>query len=117
MVASRDHALYGAKLGIVQANHGKRGPLKRMCANDQVLLYAPKKIYGSKEPYQRFVALAELKDNHIFQTEVSVDFKPFRRKAQYASVTEADIKPLIEELDFKKTRKAGDIYLDLVASR
>jgi len=41
IVASHDHALSGVEQGIVQSNHDKPGPLKRMSTGDEVLLYAP----------------------------------------------------------------------------
>ena len=40
VVTSRDHALDGAREGVVQVNHGKHAPLKRMAAGDKVL-YMP----------------------------------------------------------------------------
>ena len=106
VVTSRDHALDGAALGIIQVNHGKEGPLKRMSEGDQVLIYAPKLIYKNKEPHQRFVALAELTDEVIFQVEVLPGFSPFRRKANYREIKEVAIGPLIPELEFIKNKKS-----------
>lgn len=106
VVASLDHALNGAKAGIIQANHGKSAPLKRMSGGDQVLLYAPKLIYGGSEPYQRFVALAKITDENTYQTEVSSDFKSFRRKAHYSNIKEVEIKPIIGQLEFIKNKKS-----------
>jgi len=100
VVTSRDHALQGFKEGIVQVNHGKESPLRRMHAGDRVLFYAGKKVYGEKELSQCFVALAVLTDEAIFQHEVSAEFKPFRRKAEYQTVDETPIRPLINELEF-----------------
>jgi predicted RNA-binding protein len=111
VVTSRDHALDGFKESIVQVNHGKESPLKRMSPGDQVLFYAGKKVYGQKELCQSFVALAELTDREIFQYEVSADFKPFRRKAQYQEVEETAIRPLINELEFIRDKeKWGFIF-------
>jgi len=106
VVTSRDHALNGAELGIMQVNHGKEGPLKRMSEGDRVLIYAPKLIYKNKESYQRFVALAEIVDEVIFQVEVFPDFRPFRRKAKYLDINEVAIEPLIPKLDFIKNKKS-----------
>jgi predicted RNA-binding protein len=111
VVTSRDHALDGAAAGVVQVNHGKLGPLKRMSAGDNILFYAGKQIYGQKELCQRFVALASLRDDTIFQYEVSANFKPYRRKAAYKEVKEAEIRPLIESLEFIKDKeKWGYIF-------
>lgn len=106
VVTSRDHALDGAINGIVQVNHGKSAPLKRMFGGDQVLIYAPKLFYKGNEPCQRFVALAEITDENTYQTEVSPDFKPFRRQAHYSNIKEVEIKPLIGQLEFIKNKKS-----------
>ena len=45
-VASRDHALRGVAEGIVQANHGKPGPVRRMQPGDGLLIYALKLVFG-----------------------------------------------------------------------
>lgn len=100
VVASRDHALHGVEQGIVQTNHGKPGPLRRMQPGDGVVIYAPKLVYGQTEPYQRFVALGEVNDGPVFQADISPDFQPFRRKANYQSVTETPIQPLLDQLTF-----------------
>jgi len=111
VATSRNHALDGATAGVVQVNHGKNGPLKRMSAGDKILFYAGKEVYGQKELCQRFVALAILADDTIFQYEVSANFKPYRRKAEYKKVKEAEIRPLIDSLEFIKNKeKWGYIF-------
>ena len=100
VVASRDHALNGVEQSIVQANHGKPGPLRRMQPGDGIVMYAPKSVYGQTQPYQRFVALGEVSDGPVFQVDVREDFQPFRRKASYQPVTETPIQPLLETLTF-----------------
>lgn len=104
IVASRDHALDGVEQGIVQANHGKPGPLRRMQPGDGFVIYAPKQVYGQSEPYQRFVALGKVTDGPVFQAEVSPDFQPYRRKAIYRPNTEAAIQPLLEQLTFIRNK-------------
>ena len=106
VVASRDHALAGVQQGIVQANHGKLAPLKRMQPGDRILLYAPKRAFGSQEPYQRFIALGTVAEGDVYQADVSSDFQPFRRKATYEPVTEVPIQSLIEQLAFIKNKKS-----------
>lgn len=106
VVASRDHALSGVEQGIVQANHGKPGPLKRMQPGDRILLYAPKREFGDKEPYQRFVGLGTVAEGEVYQANIDPDFQPFRRKATYQPVTEAPIQPLIEHLAFILNKKS-----------
>jgi predicted RNA-binding protein len=111
VVTSRDHALDGAEESIVQVNHGKEGQLKRMSSGDKILFYAAKKTYGQKELCQCFVALAILTDDTIFQYEVSANFKPYRRKAEYKKVNEFEIRPFIDRLAFIKNKeKWGFIF-------
>lgn len=104
VVTSRDHALNGAAQGIVQVNHGKPGPLRRMHPGDGVVLYAPKREFGQAAPCQCFVALAEISDEPVFQADVSPDFQPFRRQAYYQPVTESPIQTLLERLTFIKNK-------------
>ena len=106
VVASRDHALNGVNQGIVQANHGKLAPLKRMQPGDRILLYAPKREFGSKEPYQRFVGLGTVAEGDVYQADVSPAFQPFRRKATYQPVTEVPIQPLIDQLTFIQNKNS-----------
>ena len=113
IVASRDHALHGVELGIVQANHGKAGPLRRMQPGDGLALYAPKQVYGQPAPCQCFVALGEVSEGPVYQEEVSADFQPFRRRAHYEPVTEAPIQPLLGQLEFS----AGNPHWGMVLRR
>lgn len=111
VVTSRDHALDGAVADAVQVNHGKEGPLNRMSAGDKVLFYASKAIYGEPALCQRFVALATIADDVIFQFKYSEKFIPYRRNAIYESIKEADIRPLIDKLSFIKDKdKWGYIF-------
>ena len=99
VVAARDHALSGVQQGIVQANHGKEGPLRRMQPGDGLVVYAPKLIYGEPTLCQRFVALGVVANEPIYQATVGDDFHPFRRKARYEAVIETPIQPLLASLE------------------
>ena len=103
-VASRDHARRGVAEGIVQANHGKPGPVRRMQPGDGLLLYAPKLVFGQAAPCQCFVALGEVSAGDVFQAPVSADFQPFRRRVRYQPVTETPIQPLLAHLRFIKDK-------------
>jgi hypothetical protein len=76
------------KNGIIQANHGKMAPLKRLGIGDRVIYYSPKTQLQDGEPFKAFTAIAETKDDNIYQETISEDFKPFRRKARYDDCTE-----------------------------
>lgn len=104
-VAARDHILSGVEQGIVQANHGKAAPLRRMQPGDQILLYAPKLVYAEAEPCQRFVTTGTIADDAVYQIAIATDFQPFRRRVVYESVMETPIQPLIEQLSFIQDKK------------
>lgn len=105
IVASKDHVAKGAEAGIVQANHGKEAPLKRMHKGDYVLFYSGKKTFAGHEKCQAFTAIAQVKDKEVFQYRMSEDFWPYRRKADYLKCKEVGIHPLIEQLAFITDKK------------
>lgn len=100
VVASLDHALNGVEQGILQADHGKPGPLRRIQPGDGVVIYAPRRMYGQTEPYQQFVAMCVVGQAPMFQADINPAFRPFRRQATYEAVTETPIHPLLEHLTF-----------------
>lgn len=117
VVASRDHALSGVEQGIVQANHGKPGPLRRMQPGDGVVIYAPKRIYGQTESYQRFVALGEVGQGPVFQADVSPDFRPFRRQVNYQLLPKRPFSPYWNALPLSRTKRIGGTNFGWAASR
>jgi predicted RNA-binding protein len=103
---SRDHVIIGVEQGIVQANHGKLAPLKRLNKEDRILYYSPKTSLKSGTSLKAFTAIATVSDDNIYQVVLSADFKPFRRKAEYENCNEVNIEPLIAKLDFIKNKKS-----------
>jgi predicted RNA-binding protein len=103
---SRDHMLIGKKNEIVQANHGKLFPLKRLKVGDQIIFYSPKTSFENGEPLKAFTAVAKITDEKIYQVELSADFKPYRMNAQYEDGHEVKIEPLIENLNFIRNKKS-----------
>jgi len=100
LVASRDHVLQGVAQGIVQANHGQPGPLRRLQPGHRLVLYAPKLVHGQPAPCQCFVALGTVGPEPVFQVQATPDFAPFRRRASYQPVSEVPIQPLLVQLSF-----------------
>jgi hypothetical protein len=100
VVVSHDHALTGVEQGIIQANHGKQAPMRRMQPGDYVVLYAAKRTFGGREPYQRFVAAGEVEDRPVYQAKASACFHPYRRAVRYWPTGEAAVRPLIPDLRF-----------------
>jgi len=106
ITVSKEHVLIGKKSGIVQANHGKLSPLKRLKAGDQIIYYSPKTSFENGEPLKAFTAVAKIIDEKIYQVTLSDDFKPYRMNAQYEECNEVGIEPLIENLDFIRNKKS-----------
>ncbi len=106
VVACKEHVMRGVAGGFMMANHGKEAPLKRVSKGDGVLFYASKEGMDSKEPYQKFVAIGEASDDSIHQVEMAKGFEPFRRNVKFKPCKEAEIRPIIEQLDFIKNKKS-----------
>jgi predicted RNA-binding protein len=103
---SKDHVMIGKKDGIVQANHGKIAPLKRLSVGDKIIFYSPKTSLMNGEPLKAFTAIAEITEENIYQVELSHDFKPYRMNAKYEECNEVKIIPLIEYLNFIQNKKS-----------
>ena len=66
----------GIKNKIIQANHGKMAPLKRLSADDKIIYYSPKTKYEDGEPLKAYTTIAEIIGENIYQVEITADFKP-----------------------------------------
>jgi predicted RNA-binding protein len=106
VVASKDHAYIGISNGIIQANHGKEAPLKRMHKGDGVIIYSGKEKLEEDLKYQKFTGVGEILDDEIFQVKVTKDFTPFRRKVSYLPSKDISIIPLIPLLSFIKNKSS-----------
>ncbi len=102
----KDHVLSGKMDGIIQAGHGKAAPLERLSAGDWVIYYSPKTSLQNGQALQSFTAACRVGEGAVYQVEVNPDFHPFRRDAEYFEVTQAEIKPLIESLDFIANKRS-----------
>lgn len=103
-VASKDHVQNGIKEGICQLCHGKAAPLKRMKPGDWLIYYSGKEKFGEKEPCQKFTAIGQVKDDNVYEYEMSPDFIPFRRRINFVDSEEASIITLINNLEFIKDK-------------
>ena len=105
-VASKNHVARGVKDGAAMLNHGKLAPLKKMKAGDFLIYYAPKIELGKEEICQKFVAVGRIKTGEPYQVKMSADFEPYRVDVEYFQSEDAEIKSLIEDLDFIKNKKS-----------
>ena len=106
IVASKDHVENGIKEGIAQACHGKASPLKRMRKDDFVIFYSGKKVFGKSDKCQEFTAIGKVNDDEVYQTQMTPDFCPSRRKIDFFESKNISILPLINSLDFIKNKKS-----------
>lgn len=106
IVASKDHAKNGIAHGIAQACHGKIGPLKRMKKDDLVIFYSSKIEFGKNESCQQFTAIGRVKDDEIYQFQMSENFCPSRRRIDFFNSIDISIIPLIDQLDFIPNKKS-----------
>ncbi len=93
-------------MGIVQANHGKAAPMKRMKPGDFIIFYSPKLRFQGREPYKKFSAVARVKEGEVYQATMGGGFRPFRRDVEFLPCEEADIQPLIERLTFIRKKES-----------
>ena len=103
---SKDHVMIGKEKGIVQAGHGKKAPLQKLHKDDYVIFYSPKTSSKDGELLQSFTAIAQIKDDQIYQVGLTDNFKPFRRNTVYLDCKEAPIHSLIEKLEFTVNKKS-----------
>ena len=80
--------------------------LKRLKAGDMIIFYSPKTAYEGGEPLQAFTAIAQVKDDDLYQVEMMPGFTPWRRNVTFLPCVETPIRPLLDDLSFiqDKTR-------------
>ena len=77
IAASKDHVKRGVAEGIAQAGHGKEAPLKRMRKGDYVVYYSGRQTLAKPDKCQEFTAIGKIKDDNIYQVQVSETFIGF----------------------------------------
>jgi len=111
IVASKDHVKVGVENGFAQAGHGKKLQLAKMEKGDWVIYYSAKGKYKEGKPYQKFTAIGQVEDNKPYQVTVNPDFEPWRRKINFYSVRELEIRPLLDDLNFITNRERWGLHL------
>ena len=106
VVVSKDHVEIGKKLGIVQANHGKATPMKRLKVDDLIVFYSPKVHFQGKEPLKKFTAIARVEKDESYESAMGTNFKAYRRDVKFLPAKETDIAPLVPKLSFIKNKKS-----------
>ncbi|MET3292054.1 UNVERIFIED_CONTAM: hypothetical protein ABID98_004624 [Brevibacillus sp. OAP136] len=104
-VVSKSHVARGVAGGFAQLCHGKAAPLKRMRQGDWLIYYSPKTDLSNGEPLQAFTAIGNVKDDSVYEYQMSETFIPFRRDIHYYACTEAPIHSLLHKLNFTKENR------------
>lgn len=99
-VVSKEHVMRGVGLGIAQANHGKKAPVERMKPGDGIVYYSPRERIRAGADVHAFTAIGTIDDKEPWQSDESVDFRPWRRSVTY--LEDARQAP-IRELDLELT--------------
>ncbi|MCW2711002.1 MAG: hypothetical protein JWP24_1196 [Marmoricola sp.] len=97
---SRDHVQRGVEGGFTQADHGRDTRLRRLRPCDEIAFYSPRTAMRSGEPLQQFTAFATVTGESPYPVEVSTDFSSWRLEVEFADVTAAAVRPLLDELSF-----------------
>jgi hypothetical protein len=108
---SRDHVRLGVSGGFTQADHGRMTTLRRLSEGDLLALYSPRESYPDGVPLQTFTALGRIVDAQPYQAEMTPTFHPWRRRVAFLEGHDANIRPLLNELDFiKDKRRWGFVF-------
>ena len=102
VTASADHATRGQCEGIVQACHGKAGPLRRMAEGDGVVIYSPRSTFPDGPALQAFTAIGRIDGARVWQHDMGGGFIPWRRVVTWATAESVPIRPLLDRLDLTR---------------
>ena len=102
VTASADHAARGKAERIVQANHGKDGPLRRMTPGDGVVIYSPRSTCPDGPPLQAFTLIGRVSEAEPYQGPQLM----WRRAVIWQEARWAPIQPLLADLDLTRDLKS-----------
>lgn len=105
-VISKEHAMRGVKGGLIQVNHGREAPLKRIGPNDWIVIYSPKLSMEGEVKCQAFTAIGQATDDPVYQFQMTDTFIPYRKNIRFYDCRETLIFPLINQLDFIENKKS-----------
>ncbi len=100
-VVQADHVRAGVDGGFAQVGHGQGAPLRRMSPGDWLFYYSPRTSLHNGEKLQAFTAAGRIVNGHVYQVEMTSDFRPWRRDIAFAQpIVEAPIETLKHDLSF-----------------
>ena len=77
-----------------------------MKKGDYLLVYSSKITMEGNEKCQAFTALGQVKDDDVYQFQMTQNFIPFRRNIEFLRCKESSIIPLINDLEFITNKKS-----------
>ena len=92
------------KGGFVQLGHGKKAPLQRLRPGDGLITYSPRISYPDGEVLQSFTAIGVVTSGHIYQVEMTPEFRPYRVDVKFLKCHEAPIRSLLDKLSFIRSK-------------
>jgi len=104
-VVSQDHVAIGVAGGFVQLNHGKAGPLARMHPGDGFVFYSPRASYPDGAAVQAFTAIGRVTGANLTTRPGPDDSTFHRRQVQFLPAQQAPVKPLIDALEFIRSKQ------------
>ena len=104
-VAAADHVARGVREGVCAFSHGSAAAAARLARGDRFAWYAPRTAVGAGEAVQAFVALGTVTDEAPERRD-SDGFSAAARRADYAPVTPAPVRPLLDRLSFVSDKRA-----------
>ena len=106
-VVSKEHVQKAVKGGFAQVCHGKKGPLEKMTVGDGFVYYSPKVAMMRAEPCKCFTAIGKIRNENVYQVEMTSDFRPFRIDIEYFPAQEVPISALFDQLEFAQKKNWG----------
>ena len=103
--ASADHVRRGIAEGIMQACHGKGGPLARTRPGDGIAYYSPTDTFRGSDRVQAFTAIGRIVERPAYAHDMGGGFVPMRRDVEWAAAHTAPIRPLLDALDLTRGRR------------
>ncbi len=100
-----DHAARGKAEQIVQANHGKDIPLRRMAPGAGIVIHSPRTTIRDSPPLQAFPLIGRATNAAPFQ-HLAAGHLMWRRPVQWQDTQWAPIRPLLDQLQITRGLKS-----------
>lgn len=101
---SQVHVQSSVAGGFTEAEEGRMSRLRRLKKGDRIVFYSPRTEREGGKPLQRFTAIGEVLDESPYQ-----EGPGWRRRIEFVPAQEAEIRPLIEKLDFIGNKKSWGV--------